>query len=749
MKCNRIFAFTLMALALFGIRNTARAQSQTVYYQGGDNNLWQITPGNPNPTEVNAYIVVTNPDGSTTTASQTTKLGIVPTNQDSVSGDILRPVVFSGLVYYIGPDPNVTKYFNYPSSQASHSLWRYDPNSNTATHIAYVQPNSTDKGNGGAFASSPPCVTLQYLYFQGTDNKLYKDDLNGNVLWGGQIPIYSPPVVYGGKIYFQGANNQLMSTDTDGNNVGWVGAQYTLSKPFVYYYPGVPNKYPAYAALYFRNNHNSLITTPPNNFNSFQQLGPNLGLVDTPIVLNQNVDSNGNANGPSNPIVYYMGTDSGVYEYNQGTNTQNKLAGSQFTFSGPALALGQIWVGQPFGQGVASYPVGWNAKGTWSKYNNANYAGPRTGVSQQDGLYFNGVYQQLKYQIYSVRYAPPGTSVNLNSNNAAPPSVTYSSSSSSSVTNKVVNTFGNTDTVGFNAGVSDELNSFSLSSAFSYSYENSTESSQTATSGTVLSDTLVYGNSRDGINHDYDEIWLIMNPEIDTMVSLADSSSAWFFTTPRANPNDYSRVAPIYQHATVGTFKKGLNTTTRVNGKIVTIPGVQPLPAPYNNLTQAEIKQILQQDPFADAPGVQPVVTIPATGPPSSALIDQNRYTYLTNFPYDRETDNGIHNISGASFTWDDSHYTGTEASNTYSVTVSRTGGIGVEALGDYASITSSNSFSYTNTTSHSTENSTGYALSYTIYNPSAHWPSTAPSTVYVYIDKLYNTLLFSFIAPQ
>jgi 1-phosphatidylinositol phosphodiesterase len=80
---------------------------------------------------------------------------------------------------------------------------------------------------------SSPCASSNYIYFRGTDNKLWRIDKgtgrNGVNLGGYKTS--SSPFCYDDHIYFQGMDNKLWSIDYNGNNGVNLGGYKTSSTP--------------------------------------------------------------------------------------------------------------------------------------------------------------------------------------------------------------------------------------------------------------------------------------------------------------------------------------------------------------------------------------------------------------------------------------------------------------------------------------------------------------------------------------
>jgi hypothetical protein len=93
-------------------------------------------------------------------------------------------------------------------------------------------------GLGGYKTESSPFVSNGYVYFQGTDNRLFKVNVNnpnGDNTWLGGYKTESSPFVSNGYVYFQGTDNRLFKVNVNnpnGDNT-WLCGYTTKSSPFI------------------------------------------------------------------------------------------------------------------------------------------------------------------------------------------------------------------------------------------------------------------------------------------------------------------------------------------------------------------------------------------------------------------------------------------------------------------------------------------------------------------------------------
>ena len=100
---------------------------------------------------------------------------------------------------------------------------------------------------GDTKPSSPPCATSDFLFFQGTDNKLWRINLDGShgVHLGG-YNTSATPCVAGSNVYFRGTDDKLWRTNLKGGAGINLAGYKTKSTPVVadnfIFFQGTDNK---------------------------------------------------------------------------------------------------------------------------------------------------------------------------------------------------------------------------------------------------------------------------------------------------------------------------------------------------------------------------------------------------------------------------------------------------------------------------------------------------------------------------
>jgi hypothetical protein len=118
-----------------------------------------------------------------------------------------------------------------------------------------------------------------------------------------------------------------------------------------------------------------------------------------------------------------------------------------------------------------------------------------------------------KYQVISVVYAPPGSAAG-----GKPSSVIYGTSSTMGTTTSVGNSFKQNYNVSITSTASILI--LSAGSGLSFTFSNASGSTSTYDLKKTTSVTQTFtGPSLDGVNHDFDQIWLWLRPHISAVIN--------------------------------------------------------------------------------------------------------------------------------------------------------------------------------------------------------------------------------------
>ncbi|MFZ0766265.1 DUF5050 domain-containing protein [Bradyrhizobium sp.] len=586
------------------------------------------------------------------------------------------------------------------------------------------------------------------IYFQGTDNTLWQ--LNPDGSGGAKVAGFqckSPPVAYGSHLYFQGTDNTLWISNLDGSQGVKLGGNTTSSAPFV-----------TATGVYFRGTDNKLWAIGLDGTNQVN-LGNNT-TNSTPFVLGQYVFFQGTDNRlwrilidgtqginlgdlqtSSSPFataqyVFCRGTDNKLWRMNlDGTNAVNLggyqcnstpcAAGEFVYFQGTDNTFWRVNLDGTGGFTMA----GWKCKSSPVVDTSQNYIyfqGTdnslwRTGLEGENGVHLGGfntasppfVVQpsnqpvngsgRIPYIVLLVVYAPPGTNegksnsqVQYSTGSIVGSTLSYATSSMNKwgVTASAKDTTSGGDSWTIGAGYSNTSNS---------GYTSTLDIRNTTT--TTLT---VPGPGADGINHDYDLIYLLLNPTMNVIVD------------PRFNMNwsldftgDEDSVVYIQMNwlKDLSLFQK---ESPNVYARCISA-----------GMTATDFAQLLALDPMANG----------QTG------VDGGRYV-LTNlqFTYEPPGAGATSPILSEPVTYAVT-YTGihqTSSSWGLDVSASASGTLG-KALS--LTVGGTDSFSMTNTTTVTATNGETQTVTPTIGGPAAGY--AGPTRLQVYQDVLYGTLMF------
>jgi len=296
-----------------------------------------------------------------------------------------------------------------------------------------------------------------------------------------------------------------------------------------------------------------------------------------------------------------------------------------------------------------------------------------------------------KYFIGSVVYTPPGEGGSL---------LTYGFGTVTGTTVSTTQSWNNNSTAGVSVG--------NQSVAFGDDFGGST-----ATSVDMQDNAHVQVNYQfppsNSINHDYDQIWIFLGVDVNAFVDDLGNIT-WSL--------DFSKI----QNRFAGTGYPITAGCLRPDGAIFSSPACT---ATVNllgsaGITQADYPNILGADPFADP-----------NAPPTP---DRSRYVQIGSVPYFPDpTTSTVTHMENNSSTVANS----TTATYSYSVDSSVSGSY------DGLSLKNPNIFTWTNSSTQSNKTGSTDPIPLTLSLPSA--PYSGPTTLFVYLDTIYKTLLFSF----
>jgi hypothetical protein len=376
--------------------------------------------------------------------------------------------------------------------------------------------------------------------------------------------------------------------------------------------------------------------------------------------------------------------------------------------------------------------TGGRATWYWGKVDGAQPAFlGRTSVSCSIYRVGDSGWVRPKYQVAGLTYAPPGSRS----------SVTYKSGFMNGTNTTQSRTFTNgvtyTESISISGGVKYVQAVFSgngqISTSGGWSQAKESNSSTSLTEQTA-NGLIVPGpaSSAAGVNHDYDTVYVWLNPEIFMMVFNTSVVSGGYGYDAR-DPVIGMDVVPL----TVGQLK-----------------GIQPIPpnlwarlnrtwdTDLGGLTTADFQDIVRADPFATNPGFNPNTDtshrfeMPLSGNPP---LPANLLVNYTPAPPGAQPNGQTYSTSYSATT-----AAGQMASETYerSYSVDHTGSVTW-----YATLTvktaQTNKWSTTEKWSSTVTNGASQSADFTIFPPFATDNYTGPTAIQVWKDNVYGTFMF------
>jgi len=299
-----------------------------------------------------------------------------------------------------------------------------------------------------------------------------------------------------------------------------------------------------------------------------------------------------------------------------------------------------------------------------------------------------------RYFIGSVIYVPPGQ---------GPSSITYGAGTVTGTTVSTTQSWNNTLTASVTADITGSKGTASVSFGGGFSGSSTTSMDMQST---TTSSTMYKGPASNSINHDYDQILLYMGVKLHASVDYLNNLT-W--------NTDFSQIAAQ------GFAETGYPISVGCLRANSTIPAAL-CTATVNFLTSAGVTAadypaILGADPFAD--------------PSAAQSPDASRYLLI-------DSVNFLPNPTTSTFTYSESNSSTLTNTNVSSYTYTEGLSISLPIL------KISNSVSITDSSSHSNQTGSISTSAFTLSLPSS--PYTGPSTLFVYVDTIYKTFMFSFV---
>jgi hypothetical protein len=587
-------------------------------------------------------------------------------------------------------------------------------------------------------SSSPFVVPGDVIYFQGTDNKLWKvnSDGSGQLHIGNNTTSSTPFVTPDGWVWFRGTDNKLFKVFNDGTQQSQPGHNETSSMPFVVgewvYFRGTDDKLfrmKTDGSAQNQIGHNTTSSTPfvtPDGWVWFQGTNNKLWKV-----FNDGTQQSqpGNNETSSMPFVvgewvYFRGTDDKLFRMKTDGSAQNQI-GHNTTSSTPFVTPDgwvyfqgtndKLW--RVFNDGTQQSQLDGNTTASMPVVGRVQIAEATVG----EWVYFQGTNNKLwryfvpvqalatgtarpKYYVLTLIYAPPGTNGGKSGSQ-----VEYSSGSTTGTTTSTSSSFKAGADVSASGGLSlFGIVDLSTSGDFNYAVTTTDTSSVEITKSQTY-DIKVPGPSQDGINHDEDLFVLLLNPLLGVAI-YPENNILWNMGLDGQFPN----TANVY----TGWLKNPSLMAAEAAGVKKQLDAA--------GLTASDYAQILSLNPFASAGGaINPVRFLPL----GHTLNYEPPYLPGDTPPPQSYTLQNTVNV------------TNTESVQTqYGVNVTVSSGIDLLFT---ASLKVTGTLEWTNTNTYGASNVSQQSAIATIGGPAYGYGG--PIDVLLYWDTIYNSFMFAF----
>jgi hypothetical protein len=321
-----------------------------------------------------------------------------------------------------------------------------------------------------------------------------------------------------------------------------------------------------------------------------------------------------------------------------------------------------------------------------------------------------------KYQVLGIDYAPPGSQS----------SVSYSASFSRGGSTSVSKSFNAEHSVtvattgSFNIGPLGVDLSTSISGLYSQRTDNTTGNSWsiTTTGGDIIRGP---ASSSVGIDHNYDVIWVWLNPAVNLTLNGPASISWDGYAFNPANPANEMDVIPLYVHELKDPSLLPANVAARLARTWDRVLG---------GLTTDDYAEILKSHPFANNPAYDP-----------------NTDTTGRFIPMTGQTFNYVPAIAGAQPVTQEFTSTAQVGSNTANGSqVTRSVSMTVGGTANFVSklkVELKNTETWTSTTTRTTSDSAGETAKLFITGPQASDNYTGPTALQIWRDTIYGSYMF------
>jgi len=317
-----------------------------------------------------------------------------------------------------------------------------------------------------------------------------------------------------------------------------------------------------------------------------------------------------------------------------------------------------------------------------------------------------------KFIVLSVIYAPPG----------AQSYVDYGTSTELGTSTTLSNAFTNSTSVSVTIGGSGIFGSSSQTASTSFTEEQDSSSSVAISKATNY-DVRVPGpiNSAVGLDHDYDLIFVWLNPKANLLVN--NSNVTWSGYT-------YDSRDPANEMDVVGLYAYWLKNPSSMPASVQSKLARSWDPTGVGGLTTADFATILAQDSFANG----------------GSSIDPKRFDLEgpETFLYEPPPPGGQPFTQNYTETYQTTSTTGRSGSTTYSVGYSKESKLNAFQNMISIDLKDSQTLTWTNKWSSQTTQMQGQTGTLSITGPAYSDNYTGPTSFQVYQDNVYGTFMFN-----
>jgi hypothetical protein len=295
-----------------------------------------------------------------------------------------------------------------------------------------------------------------------------------------------------------------------------------------------------------------------------------------------------------------------------------------------------------------------------------------------------------KYYVSSVIYVPPGQ---------GPSTITYGAGTVTGTTLSTEESWNVEANFTFGLGQSGN-NSISFGNAFGGATTRSTDMQMSSSASRTYR-----GQTSNTINHDYDQVILYLGVKLNAVVDYTGKVNWDVDFSQVANQGFATSGYPI----SIGCLRPGSTVPAGVCDATLNFLAA-------NGITAADFPEMLKVHPFA------------YPGAPASPDPDRYKLVDAVNFLPDPTTSTYTYMLNNNSMTTN-------ARKKSVSFTVTAGGTVGI--------LKNSNKLTFTQSSTDSNRTGTNSTSTFTVSLPSA--PYSGPSTLFVYIDTIYKTFMFSF----